>query len=134
MAGFNAWSGDISLEKWAWALFSLVLSGLQGNSSCVVLPWSHYHAQHSLRKQPSGRDGVNKRRWAPLTSHDTPKGVQKLRINQGGNELNWRPHVWTWRSFGSNVLYWGKYMWHCWDFWRRQHSFGAPAEIRPPIL
>jgi len=31
------------------------------------------------------------------------------------------------RSFGSNVLYWKRYLWHCWDI------FSSPAVIsRPP--
>jgi len=28
----------------------------------------------------------------------------------------WRPHVRTWSGSKTNVLYWRKYLWHCWDY------------------
>jgi len=28
----------------------------------------------------------------------------------------WCPHVRTWGLSEANVLYWRKYLWHCWDF------------------
>ena len=43
---------------------------------------------------------------------------------QGRHEVIWRPgqeaslapHVGTWRLSEANILYWKKYLWHCWDF------------------
>ena len=43
---------------------------------------------------------------------------------QGRNEVRWRsgqetslaPHVWTWDLSEANLLYWKKYLWHCWNF------------------
>jgi len=58
--------------------------------------------------------------------------------NQGCNRLNgdcgkkqvWRPHVRIWARSQANLLYCGKYLWHCWNF-RRLHSDLAPEELCP---
>ena len=48
-----------------------------------------------------------------------------------------RPHVWTWGLYEANVLYWRKYLWHCWAFSvphavsRRAHGDSAPGELCP---
>jgi len=52
----------------------------------------------------------------------------------------WRPHVRTWGLSEVNVLYWRKYLWHCWDFSappaviRRTHNDSSPGScaLLPP--
>ena len=41
------------------------------------------------------------------------------------------PDVQTWDLSEANVLYWRKYLWHCWDFSVHSQSFGARG-IAPP--
>ena len=57
----------------------------------------------------------------------TPRlqGVMRLDGSLGKKQV-WRPHVRTWGLSEANVLYWRKYLWHCWDF------FAPPAVIRRP--
>ena len=50
----------------------------------------------------------------------------------------WRPHVRNWGLLEANLLYWRKYLWHCWDFsapptviWC-PHSDSASGELRHP--
>jgi len=40
----------------------------------------------------------------------------------------WRPRGGTWTLSKANLLYWGKYLWHCWDF------LATPAVIRLPAV
>ena len=65
---------------------------------------------------------------------------------QGRNEVRWRlgqeanlvPRGRTWDISEVNVVYWRKYLWHCWDFSaypaviRRPHSDSAPGVLCPP--
>jgi len=47
----------------------------------------------------------------------------------------WRPDVRTWGISEANVVYWRKYLWHCWAFSaphaviRRPHIGSAPGEL-----
>jgi len=43
------------------------------------------------------------------------KDVTRLDGARGKKQV-WRPHVWTWGLSEANLLYWRKYLWHCWDF------------------
>jgi len=57
---------------------------------------------------------------------ETPlRGATRLDGARGKKQV-WRPHVWTWGLSEANVLYWRKYLWHCWDF------SVSPATIRSP--
>jgi len=57
-----------------------------------------------------------------ITLHLKPRG--KVCHGQERNEVRWRPckkQVWchrgrTWALSEANLLYWRKYLWHCWDF------------------
>ena len=49
------------------------------------------------------------------------------------------PHVRTWGVWEANVLYWRKYLWHCWDFsappvviWRPRID-STSGELWPPF-
>jgi len=67
------------------------------------------------------------------------RGVTRLDGARGQKQV-WRPHVRTWGLSEANVLYWSKYLRHCWDFsappaviWC-PHSASAPGELCPPSL
>ena len=47
-----------------------------------------------------------------------------------GKKQVWRPHVRTWGLSEANVLYWRKYLWHCWDFMAPSQWFGTPILIK----
>jgi len=51
------------------------------------------------------------------------RGVTRLDGARGRKQV-WRPHVRTWDVSEVNVVYWRKYLWHCWDF------SAPPAVIR----
>jgi len=54
---------------------------MQGNSSRAVLPMTR--CQCGIHCESSAwAHGASKRRWAPQTSRDTPKGVQKASMNE----------------------------------------------------
>jgi len=50
-----------------------------------------------------------------------------------GEEANLAPPCSNLRSFGANVLYWRKYLWHFWDFQALGELFRAPfpPSVRP---
>ena len=58
---------------------------------------------------------------------------------QGRNEVRWRPgqkttlhpHVRTWGLSEANLLYWGKYLWHCWDFSAPLAGIRRPGNYSP---
>jgi len=52
--------------------------------------------------------------------------VPPWKISTPGQEASLAPLCPNLRSFGSNVLYWRKYLWHCWDL------FSFPAVISRP--
>ena len=52
------------------------------------------------------------------------RGVARLDGARGKKQVG-RPCVRTWGFSKVNVLYWRKYLWHCWDF-------SAPSELWPP--
>ena len=61
----------------------------------------------------------------------------ELHDEQGRNEVSWRLGQDVWRSHfrawglsEANVLYWRKYLWHCWDFAAPPQWFGA-VELCP---
>ena len=56
---------------------------------------------------------------------DGLRGVTRLDGARGKKQV-WRPHVRTWDLSETNVLYWRKYLWNCWDF------SASPAVIRRP--
>ena len=66
------------------------------------------------------------------------RGVSRLDGARGKQQV-WRTHVRTWDISGANVLYWRKYLWHCWDFmapsaviWRPHYdSDSAPGSCAP---
>ena len=62
--------------------------------------------------------------------HDT-RGVTRLDGVRGKNQI-WRPHNWIWGLMEANLLYWRKYLWHCWKFSAPPQSFGAPIMISVP--
>ena len=85
-------------------------------------------------------------KWSRYSSHER-KVRQPYRgaTEQGSNEVwwrpgkkqVWRPHVRTWDLSEANILYWKKYLRHCWDFSappavirRSRQWFGAPIVIR----
>jgi len=43
------------------------------------------------------------------------RGVTRLDGARGKKQV-WHSHVRTWSLSEVNVLYWRKYLWHCWDF------------------
>jgi len=43
------------------------------------------------------------------------RGVTRLDGARGKKQV-WHPHVQTWGFSEENLLYWRKYLWHCWDF------------------
>jgi len=43
------------------------------------------------------------------------RGVTRLDGTRGKKHV-WRPRGWTWALSEANLLYWRKYLWHCWDF------------------
>jgi len=45
----------------------------------------------------------------------TRRGVTRLDGARGKKQV-WCPHVQTWDLLDANLLYWKKYLWHCWDF------------------
>ena len=53
------------------------------------------------------------------------RDVTRLDGTRGKKQV-WIPHVRTWGPSEANVLYWRKYLWHCWAF------SGAPMVIRRP--
>jgi len=57
-----------------------------------------------------------------MTPHS---GVTRLDGARGKKQV-WRPRVRTWGLSEANLLYWRKYLWHCWDF------SAPPAVIRHP--
>ena len=60
------------------------------------------------------------------------RGVTRLDGAQGKKQV-WRPHVRTWGLSEANVLFWRKYLWHCWDFMAPPQWFGTPILIRRPV-
>jgi len=78
-----------------------------------------------------GRQLTN--RW--LTTLDIKVEISWKRYIQGRNEVRWRPgqdvwrpHVRNWGLSGANILYWRRYVWHCWDF------SALPEVIRRPEI
>jgi len=57
----------------------------------------------------------------------TNRGIKSLDGARGKKQV-WRPHVWTWGLSEANVLYWKKYMPHCWDLL----ALGAPRSHSAP--
>jgi len=53
------------------------------------------------------------------------KGVTRLHGARSKKQV-WRPHGRIWVLSKANLLYWKKYLWHCWDF------SAPPAVIRRP--
>jgi len=47
-------------------------------------------------------------------THHT-RGVTKLDGARVKKQV-WRPRIRTWCLSEVNLLYWRKYLWHCWDF------------------
>ena len=63
-------------------------------------------------------------RTGPRTTH-VARGVTRLDGARGKNKV-WCSHVQSWGLSEANVLYWRKYLRHCWDF------SAPPAVIRRP--
>jgi len=65
------------------------------------------------------------------------QGVTRLYGARGKKQI-WRPYGRIWALSKANLLYWRKYLWHCWDFSappaviQRSHSELAPGELFPP--
>ena len=66
-----------------------------------------------------------------------PRGVTRLN-GAGGKKQVWRRRVRTWGLSEANLLYWRKYLWHCWGFSviidlviRRQ---GSCAPLATPLI
>jgi len=52
---------------------------------------------------------------APLGHRVQARGVPGLDVARGKKQV-WHPYVRTWGLSETNVLYWRKYLWHCFDF------------------
>ena len=64
----------------------------------------------------------------------TVRGATRLDGARGKKQV-WRPHVRNWDLSEVNVLYWRKYLWHCWDLLAPPHSpvaMGAFGGLSPP--
>ena len=75
------------------------------------------------------------------------KQIRRLHGRTGAPMVEvWRPHEQIWVLSKANLLYWRKYLWHCWDFSappavirfdapaviQRPHRKFAPGELCPP--
>jgi len=60
-----------------------------------------------------------------------PRGVTRLDGTHGKKQV-WRPNIQNWGLLEANVLYWRKYLSHCWDFFALSQPLGAPAVIWRP--
>jgi len=49
-----------------------------------------------------------------------------------GKKQVWRPHVRNWDLSEANLLYWKKYLWHCWNF-SAFPAVNRPRGIVPPL-
>jgi len=58
------------------------------------------------------------------------RSVTRLDGAQGKKQV-WHPHVRTWGLSEANVLYWRKYLWHCWDFSAPSQGFGTRGVVPP---
>jgi len=69
---------------------------VKGDSSLVVLPLTrHQHSIHCVSSRVA--QGASKWKWAPQTTRDTPKGLQKPSENK--TELNIRHlFVFAWEA------------------------------------
>jgi len=56
------------------------------------------------------------------------KGAIRLDSTWGKKQV-WCSNVRNWGLSEANVLYWRKYLWHCWDFLVPPHPFVGPAVI-----
>jgi len=65
-------------------------------------------------------------------SFHVARGVSRLG-GARGKKKNWRPHVRTWTLSEANLLYWRKYLWHCWDISASTRSDSAPGKLDPPL-
>ena len=91
------------------------------------------------RKQKTKRFGANGfHKKATLAIIATCRGVTRLDGARGKKQV-WHPHVRTWGLSKANLLYWRKYLRHCWDFLAPVavipcplQWFGAPIVIRCP--
>ena len=65
------------------------------------------------------------------------RGVTRLYGARGKKQI-WRPYGRIWVFSKANLLYWRKYLWHCWDFSappeviQRPQGELAPEELCPP--
>jgi len=58
------------------------------------------------------------------------RGVTRLHGARGKKQV-WRSRVWTWSLSEANVLYWRKYLWHCWDFLAPPFVIWRPGNCAP---
>jgi len=49
-----------------------------------------------------------------------------------GHKQAWRPYIRNWGLSEAYVLYWRKYLWHCWDFSAPPQPMGAPTLVWRP--
>jgi len=59
------------------------------------------------------------------------QGHNDVRWHPGQEAQVWRPHVRTWGLSEVYVLYWRKYLWHCWDFSAPSAVFRHPGNCAP---
>ena len=58
-------------------------------------------------------------------------GSSQDQTSPGTRGKFWRPHIGTWGLSEANVLYWRKYLWHCWDFSAPPQWFGDRGNMSP---
>ena len=103
-----------------------------------------FQARNGSRWKKVAMSSATERRlhtYNVLRFHPGRTGATRLDGAWGKKQV-WCPNVRTWGLLGANVLYWRKYLWHCWDFSvppaviRRLHSDSAPGELYPlaPLL
>jgi len=64
-----------------------------------------------------------------VKSRPTTRRVTRLDGARGKTQV-WRRDVRTWGLLKASVLYWRKYLWHCWDFRYPPQWFGASIVVR----
>jgi len=58
---------------------------------------------------------------------DVCRDVTRLDGVRSKNQV-WRPNFRTWGLSAANVLYWKKYLWHCWDLPAPSAVIGRPRQ------
>ena len=109
------------------------MSGYRGNlpkpctscENCVGAFFAMTNLVVHLKKSQSLRFSF---RWSGTES----RGVTRLDGARGKKQV-WRLHVRIWGLSEANVLYWRKYLWHCWDFSAPPTVIWLPGNLAPLV-